>query len=204
MEKDLWFVRDAKTQNMTRSYKVKLLVWRCVDTLLFKTSLKPLTCWRVFLLKCFGAKIGRGCYISPKSTIYIPWNIEIGNFVSIDDYAYIMPHTKIYIGDYVSISSFVHIIPAGHDVRSRNFALDVTSTHIGNGVFIGADSYIGKGVTIGQMAVIGTRSVVLKDVPENTIAFGAPCQVRGERIPEEEYKKYRYNYIPPEKRQKKC
>lgn len=204
MEKDLWFVRDAKTQNMTRSYKVKLLVWRCVDTLLFKTSLKPLTCWRVFLLKCFGAKIGRGCYISPKSTIFIPWNIEIGNFVSIDDYAYIKPRTKICIGDYVSISNFVHIIPGGHDVRSRNFASNLSPIHIGNGAFIGADSYIGKGVTIGQMAVIGARSVVLKDVPENTIAFGAPCQVRGERIPEEEYKKFRYNYIPPEKRQKKC
>lgn len=195
MEKELWFKRDALTQNVTKGYKIKLLIWRCVDTLLFKTSLNPLSSWRIFLLRSFGAKVGRGCYISPKCTIFIPWNIEIGNFVSIDDYAYIKPRTKIIIGDYVSIANFVHIIPGGHNVRERNFSSDLAPIHIGNGVFIGADSYVGKGVTIGQMAVIGARSVVLKDVPENTIAFGSPCQIRGERIPEEEYRKYRYNYV---------
>ena len=195
MEKELWFKRDNKTQNVTRSYKIKLLIWRCVDTVFFKTSLNPLSCWRVLLLRLFGAKIGKGCYISPKCTIFIPWNIEIGNFVSIDDYAYIKPRTKITIGDYVSISNFVHIIPGGHDIRARNLASDLKPVTIGNGAFIGADSYIGKGVTIGQMAVIGARSVVLKDVPENVIAFGSPCQVKSIRLPEEEYKNYRYNYI---------
>ena len=50
-------------------------------------------------------------------------------------------------------------------------------------------------MNIGQMAVIGARSTVLKDIPENSIAFGSPCQVKSERIPQEEYKKYRYNYI---------
>ena len=195
MEKELWFKRDNKTQNVTRSYKIKLLIWRCVDTLFFKTSLNPLSCWRVFLLRLFGAKIGKGCYISPKCTIFIPWNIEIGNFVSIDDYAYIKPRTKITIGDYVSISNFVHIIPGGHDIRARNLASDLKPVTIGNGAFIGADSYIGKGVTIGQMAVIGARSVVLKDVPENVIAFGSPCLVKSIRLPEKEYHNYRYNYI---------
>lgn len=195
MEKELWFKRDNKTQNVTRSYKIKLQIWRCVDTLFFKTSLNPLSCWRVFLLRLFGAKIGKGCYISPKCTIFIPWNIEIGNFVSIDDYAYIKPRAKITIGDYVSISNFVHIIPGGHDIRARNLASDLLPVTIGNGAFIGADSYIGKGVNIGQMAVIGARSVVLKDVPENVIAFGSPCQVKSARLPEEEYNNYRYNYI---------
>ena len=121
MEKELWFKRDALTQNVTKGYKIKLLIWRCVDTLLFKTSLNPLSSWRIFLLRSFGAKVGRGCYISPKCTIFIPWNIEIGNFVSIDDYAYIKPRTKIIIGDYVSIANFVHIIPGGHNIRERNF-----------------------------------------------------------------------------------
>ena len=195
MEKELWFKPDVQTRNVTRKYQITLLIWRCVDTLLFKTSLNSLSKWRVFLLRCFGAKIGKGCYISPKCTIFIPWNIRIGNFVAIDDYAYIKPRTKIYIGDYVSIANFVHIIPGGHNLRVRNLASDLAPIHIGNGAFIGADSYIGKGVNIGQMAVIGARSTVLKDVPENVIAFGSPCQVRGERLSKEEYEKYRYNYI---------
>ena len=192
--KELWFKRDGKTQNVTLKYKIKLQLWRCVDALFFKTSLNLFSCWRVFLLRLFGAKVGKGCYISPKCTIFIPWNIEIGNFVSIDDNAYIKPRTKIVIGDYVSIANFVHIIPGGHDVRTRNLASDLLPVHIGNGAFVGADSYIGKGVSIGQMAVIGARSLVLKDVPENSIAFGSPCVVKSERLPREVYEKYRYDY----------
>ena len=195
MEKELWYQRNQKTQNVTKSYKIKLQIWRCIDTLLFKTSLNPLSCWRIFLLRLFGAKIGKGCYISPKCTIFIPWNFEMGNFSSIDDYAYIKSRAKITIGDYVSIANFVHIIPGGHNVRSRHFDSDLAPVNIGNGAFIGADSYISKGVTIGEMSVIGVRSVVLKNIPTNTIAFGNPCQIKGERIPEEEYKMYRYNYI---------
>lgn len=195
MEKELWYMRTHKTQNVTIKYKLKLQVWRCVDTLFFKTSLNIFSCWRVFLLRLFGAKIGKGCYISPLARIYMPWNLTIGNFSSIDDYTFIKSTEKVLIGDYVSISNFVHIITGGHDVRQRNFASQRSPIVIENGVFIGADSYISKGVNIGQMAVIGARSVVLKDIPENTIAFGSPCAVKGERIPEEEYKMYRYNYI---------
>lgn len=195
MDKELWIQRSYRTQNITKKEKIKLQIWRCVDTLFFKTSLNILSCWRVFLLKLFGAKIGKGCYISPKCTIFKPWNIEIGNYSSIDDYVYIKPSVKIQIGDYVSIANFVHIIPGGHNVRVRDFAFDSSPITIGNGVFIGADTYISKGVNIGQMTVIGARSVVLKDIPENTIAYGSPCQVKSERIPHDEYIKYRYNYV---------
>ncbi len=80
-------------------------------------------------------------------------------------------------------------------MRTRNLASDLLPVHIGNGAFVGADSYIGKGVSIGQMAVIGARSLVLKDVPENSIAFGSPCVVKSERLPREVYEKYRYDYV---------
>ncbi|MDR0940074.1 MAG: hypothetical protein LBN29_12150 [Mediterranea sp.] len=192
--KELWFALDRESSNMGMKEKLKLQLWRCVDGLFFKTSLKMFSGWRVFLLRLFGAQIGKGCYIAPKATIYIPWNIKIGNYTSIDDYVYIKPRTSITIGDYVSISTFVHIIPGGHDLRTRNLKSSLSPILIKDGVFIGADSYIGGGVTIGQMAVIGARSLVMKDIPENTIAFGFPCIVRSERLPQEEYNKYRYNY----------
>lgn len=194
-DKELWYQRDIGTQNISRKEKLKLLVWRCVDTLFFQFSLNPFSWWRIFLLRIFGAEIGKGCYISPKARIFIPWNLTIGNYSSIDDYVFIKSTIDVTIGDYVSISNFTHIIPGGHNVKKRNFASERQTIHIGHSAFIGADTYIGKGVTIGQFSVIGARSVVLKDVPENSIAFGFPCQVKGERIPEEEYKKYRYHYI---------
>lgn len=48
---------------------------------------------------------------------------------------------------------------------------------IEDNVFIGLQCVILKGVTIGKNSVIGARSVVINDIPENSIAIGNPCKV---------------------------
>ena len=48
---------------------------------------------------------------------------------------------------------------------------------IGENVFLGDNVTILKGVRIGKNAVIGANSLVIKDIPENTIASGNPCNV---------------------------
>ena len=192
-KKELWFIQ-GRGNHLTRKEKIKLLVWRCIDALFYQHSLTIFSPWRVFLLRLFGAKIGKGCYISPKSRVLLPWNLEMGNFASIDDYAYLRSTGKIIIGDYVSIGMYVHIVPGGHDIRSRGFENNATFVKIENGVFLGADSFVGRGVTIGQFSVLGSRAAAYKDIPENSVAVGMPAKVIGERIPHEEYIKYRYSY----------
>jgi len=53
---------------------------------------------------------------------------------------------------------------------------------IGNDVWIGFDAVIMSGVKIGDGAVIGTRSVVTKDVPPYTIVGGVPAKVIRKRF----------------------
>lgn len=48
---------------------------------------------------------------------------------------------------------------------------------IQDNVFIGFDCQILKGVTIGENAVIGAGSVVISNIPPNSIAIGNPCKV---------------------------
>lgn len=48
---------------------------------------------------------------------------------------------------------------------------------IGNDVWIGASSYIKGGVTIGDSAIVGTKSVVTKDVPPFAIVAGNPARL---------------------------
>lgn len=53
----------------------------------------------------------------------------------------------------------------------------VAAVTIGDGVWIGRRSMILKGVTLGENAIVGAGSVVLHDVPANTIVAGNPARV---------------------------
>ncbi len=48
---------------------------------------------------------------------------------------------------------------------------------VGSNVWIGAGVQVMPGVTIGDNVVIGGGSVVVKDIPGNTLAAGNPCRV---------------------------
>lgn len=49
--------------------------------------------------------------------------------------------------------------------------------HIGKNVWLGGDVKVLAGVTIGDNTIIGTGSIVTKDIPSNVIAVGNPCKV---------------------------
>ena len=48
---------------------------------------------------------------------------------------------------------------------------------VGNNVYIGTETLILPGVNIGSNVVIGARSVVTKDIPDNSVAAGVPARV---------------------------
>ena len=46
-----------------------------------------------------------------------------------------------------------------------------------NNVFVGANSVILPSVKIGDNVIVGAGSIVVKDIPSNSIAVGNPCRV---------------------------
>lgn len=64
-----------------------------------------------------------------------------------------------------------------------------STVRIGKRCFIGANAIILPGVTIGDEVVIGSGSVVTKDVPSNCIAAGNPARIIRQGIRTEEYGK---------------
>ncbi|MBQ6187227.1 MAG: hypothetical protein IJK49_04720 [Prevotella sp.] len=189
-EKPQYYQRDISANGL-KGYRWKNQFWLLVKQYLFKPSPHIASRWRVFLLKCFGAKIGKGCYIGSSVDITRPWLLVIGDRVAIDDGCWLS--TPITIKNNASIAKCCMIMSGGHDVRARGFNHQAKPIIIGPSSFIGAGCYINAGVTIGQFACIGARSFVFKSVPENTIAFGNPCQVHSERISTEEYSKYKFD-----------
>ena len=89
---------------------------------------------------------------------------------------------KVSIGNNVIIGANCTIADTDFhhtDPQKRRQYNDVPSKPIviEDNVFIGFNCFILKGVTIGRNSVIGANSVVLNDIPENSIAIGNPCKV---------------------------
>ena len=47
--------------------------------------------------------------------------------------------------------------------------------HIKKNAFVGNDAYILPNVTVGENEIVGARSVVTKDVPDNAVVAGVPA-----------------------------
>lgn len=125
------------------------------------------------------------------------FNIMIGeNFFS-NYHLTILDCAPVKIGENVMVGPNVAIYTAGHpvhaDVRNTGleYALPIT---IGDNVWIGGNTVINPNVNIGENSVIGSGSVVTKDIPANVVAAGNPCRVL--RAITDEDKKYYYQNRP--------
>lgn len=174
MNDKIW-LRPSKSP-WSLKVKIKLSLWLIIQKTIFRLSPHKFSFFRIFLLKLFGAKIGDNCFIHQSVNIYMPWNLEIGIFSSIDFDTMIYSMSKIKIGDFVSIAYKVNINTGSHDYTDPYFKLITKPVIIENGAFIGTETYISPGVKIGEMAVIGARSVVTKNMPDSYVSFGNPCK----------------------------
>lgn len=132
------------------------------------------------LIKRLLGKIGNSFIIEPPFRCDYGYNIEIGeNFYS-NYNLIILDCAKVLIGDNVMIGPNVSIYTAGHpvhyEIRNQGYEYTVPVS-IGNNVWIGGNAVINPGVSIGDNSVIGSGSVVTKDIPGNVIAAGNPCKV---------------------------
>lgn len=84
------------------------------------------------------------------------------------------------IGDHCIVNTKASI---GHDVMLKDFvhvasgATICGGATIGKGTWIGAGSVVKQGVKIGENCMIGAGSVVVKDIPDNVVAYGNPCRI---------------------------
>lgn len=105
---------------------------------------------------------------------------HFGKNVFVNSDSYFMDGAPITIGDNAFIGPKCGFYTATHpeNIEKRNEgwerALPIT---IGNNVWLGANVTVLPGVTIGDGCVIGAGSVVVKDIPANSVAVGSPCRV---------------------------
>ena len=133
-----------------------------------------------YLNKILG-RCGNNITIEPNFFCDYGYNIKIGdNFYSNHNLVILDP-APITFGNNVFIGPNCGFYSPSHPINpvERNSYLEYAKPiKIGNNVWFGGNITVLGGVTIGNNAVIGAGSVVTKDIPANTIAFGNPCKPR--------------------------
>jgi acetyltransferase-like isoleucine patch superfamily enzyme len=134
--------------------------------------------------------LGARIWIGPGSWLYAmpeqPGDepvLVVGDGVRISGGCVLAAVTSVRLGRDVLLARNVYIADHSHafedvtrPVRVQGVA-GVKPVSIGDGAWLGQGVVVCPGVTIGCGAVIGAGSVVLRDVPDHSVAVGAPARV---------------------------
>lgn len=158
-------------------------LWWIVQSTLFGCSPQVMYGWRCFLLRLFGAKIGRHVLIRPGVRITYPWKLTIGDYVWIGDRTELYTLAPITVGSHVSISQDVAVITGTHDFRKPSFDISALPIAIEDECWVCAGAFIHQGVTLARGSVVGARAVVHRSTQPYSINVGSPAESVGTRKP---------------------
>ena len=176
---------DVEKNRNAVKYSRKEMILRClwgVGKLFFRYSPRICFGWRCLLLRLFGAKTGKHVHIYNSAVIYMPWNLDIGDWSAVGENTLIYNLGFITVGSKTTISHRAHLCAGTHDFTRSDLPLQKPSICIGDHVWICADAFVGPGVVIGEGAIVGARGVVVHDVAPWTIVAGNPAKFIKKRV----------------------
>lgn len=151
-------------------------LWWLTQSFFFATSPQFLYGWRVFLLRLFGAKIGKKVIIRPSARVTYPWKLSIGDHSWIGDHVDLYTLGKITIGSNVVISQRSYLCTGSHDFTKSDFPIYAKPIFIEDGAWLATDVFVAPGVTIHRNSVVGARSSVFNDLAPNYVYVGSPAK----------------------------
>ena len=158
-----------------------VIVWWLVQAVAFPLSLHNFNGFRCWLLRLFGAKIGKNVIVRPTARFTYPWKVTIGDHSWVGDDVVFYSVDSIYVGSHAVVSQKSYLCTGSHDIQRHQFPLTTAPIKIGNGAWVATDCFIAPGVTIGANSVIGARSSVFRSIPPQQVAWGSPCKAHYER-----------------------
>jgi len=172
---------DVTTNRGTRKWSGQVQAARILWALcqpLFRFSPRPMWGWRAWLLRRFGADVGKNVHVYPSVRITMPWQLRIDDYAAVGDHAILYALGPIHIGARATISQYAHLCAGSHDWRDPARPLLRPPIHIGADAWICADAFVGPGVVIGERAILGARAVAMKNLAPGLIGTGNPMQAR--------------------------
>lgn len=157
-------------------------LWLIVSLILFQ--LLPIRAFALkrFLLKCFGAKVGKGVVVKPNVRITFPWKLTLGDYVWLGEECWLLNLAPIFIESNVCISQRAFLCTGSHDYKSSTFDLIIDPIYVEHGAWIAAGAFVGPSVKIGTHAVLTAQSIAVQNLEPYGIYQGNPAQKIRNRI----------------------
>jgi len=156
-------------------------IWYGVNSLFFISSLNGSSGLKKFLLRLFGAKIGKGVVLKPGINIKYPWNLTIGDYSWIGERVWIDCLDKVTIGANCCLSQGAVLLSGNHNYSKTTFDLMIAPIIIEDGVWIGAGAMVTGGTICGSHSVLSVKSVASHDLEVYGIYRGNPAKKVRER-----------------------
>ena len=157
---------------------------QCLDRLHAFNQLRPSQLEeKTAMLREMFAEIGEDCYIeTPFHANFGGKHVHFGKNIYANFNLTLVDDTHIYVGDYTQFGPNVVLATAGHpicpELREQLYQYNAP-IRVGRNCWLGANVVVVPGVTIGDNVVVGAGSVVTRDLPDNVLAVGNPCGLRG-------------------------
>ena len=169
-------------QRLSLGNKLARSLWHLVWLLLFRPTPRVMHAWRCFLLRIFGAKLGKAVHVYPTAKIWAPWNLEMGDHSCLSEQVDCYSVDKIRIGAHTTVSQYSFLCTASHDYSDVDMPLHTAPITLGVRVWITADVFVAPGILIGDGAVVLARSSVFQDIAPWVVAAGYPAKVINQRV----------------------
>jgi putative colanic acid biosynthesis acetyltransferase WcaF len=154
---------------------VKRFFWYFTNIVFFINPFLPFSGLKVFLLRLFGAKVGKKVVIKPAVNIKYPWKMEIGNHVWIGEGAWIDNLADVKIKDHACISQGAMLLCGNHNYKKEAFDLIVRGITLEEGAWVGAHSVVCPGIVCKSHSVLAVNSVAVSNLDAYGIYQGNPA-----------------------------
>jgi putative colanic acid biosynthesis acetyltransferase WcaF len=176
------FDEDAyKRPVFTTKDKIKRMIWELTWLFFCQWTPKPLHRWRIFVLRSFGAKIGKSNFIYPNCKIWAPWLLETEDVVTIGPNVEVYNPGGVYLKHHAILSQDAYLCGATHDYNTVEFTYIKKPIVIGAYAWVCAKAVVLPGVTLEEGSVLGAASLASKDLIAWSVYAGNPMQFMKKR-----------------------
>lgn len=146
-----------------------VILWFVAGRMFIHTYLPIPIIFKRFVLRLFGARIGRGLIIKPKVNIKYPWRLTVGQDCWIGEQVWIDNLDYVTIGNNVCLSQGAMLLTGNHNYKKASFDLITKPIILEDGVWIGAKSVVCPGVRCGSHSILTVGAVAKTHLTEYSI-----------------------------------